>query len=358
MNYCIINGLKSTTIQGLLIQSLPPISKPLLRTTIEEIDGRDGDVVTPLGYSAYDKTMEIGLFGNYDIDEVISYFDTSGDVIFSNEPDKFYSFRIIQQIDFERLIKFKTATVTFHVQPFKFSAVDDAFSVSKNKMIIRPYEESKNGLTVEVENGVVSVEGTATLTTDFYIPIVPMTLEDRQYTLSIASNGSGQSGVRLRVIDTSPSDADSFGGQYVTVGSTVMLTETLTEEKTFHYVYLSIATGSVVNFTMTVEMLDDMLASFKAFNRGNTKSKPTLTIHATGTVKLSINGVERFTLTMGQAESITLDGLEMNAYTGSTLANRSVSGNYDNLVLNAGSNVISWTGNVNKVDIEKLSRWI
>ena len=71
MNYCILNGKKSTLIKGLLIQSLPPISKPLMRTQIDEIDGRDGDIVTKLGYSAYNKEMSIGLFGDYDIDEVI-----------------------------------------------------------------------------------------------------------------------------------------------------------------------------------------------------------------------------------------------------------------------------------------------
>ena len=49
-NYIILNGKKSTDINGLLIQSLPPISKPKIRTQIEEIDGRDGDIVTKLGY--------------------------------------------------------------------------------------------------------------------------------------------------------------------------------------------------------------------------------------------------------------------------------------------------------------------
>ena len=58
-NYIILNGQISTNITGLLIQSLPPISKPKIRTQIEEIDGRDGDIVTPLGYSAYDKEISI-----------------------------------------------------------------------------------------------------------------------------------------------------------------------------------------------------------------------------------------------------------------------------------------------------------
>ena len=105
MNRVTLNGIKSNTIKGLLIQSLPPISKPLIRTEIEEIDGRDGDVVTKLGYSAYDKEMSIGLFGDYNVDDVIQFFDSEGEVIFSNEPDKYYNYQIIEQIDFERLIK-------------------------------------------------------------------------------------------------------------------------------------------------------------------------------------------------------------------------------------------------------------
>lgn len=128
MNYCILNGKKSTLIKGLLIQSLPIITKPMMRTNIETVDGRDGDIVTKLGYAAYDKTMSIGLFGDYDIDEVIEYFSSEGTVIFSNEPDKYYKYQILNQIDFTRLSRFKTATVTFHVQPFKYSAVDEMVS--------------------------------------------------------------------------------------------------------------------------------------------------------------------------------------------------------------------------------------
>lgn len=122
MAFIIINGVNSKTINGLLIQSLPPISKPKIRTSIEEIDGRDGDIVTTLGFSAYDKTVSIGLKGDYDVDEVISFFNGSGKVIFSSEPDKYYNFAIYNQIDFNRLIRYRTANVVFHVQPFKYAA--------------------------------------------------------------------------------------------------------------------------------------------------------------------------------------------------------------------------------------------
>lgn len=130
MNYCILNGKKSTMVKGLLIQSLPPITKPLMRTKIEEIDGRDGDIITDLGYAAYDKEMSIGLFGDYDISEVIDYFNSEGDVIFSNELDRVYKYKIINQIDYERLGIFKTAKVVFHVQPFKYPSVDDSLVIN------------------------------------------------------------------------------------------------------------------------------------------------------------------------------------------------------------------------------------
>ena len=125
-NYIILNNKISTSIQGLLIQSLSPISKPKIRTQIEEIDGRDGDIIIPLGYSAYDKEITVGLFGDFDIDEIINFFNEIGTIIFSNEPDKYYNFEIIEQIDFEKLIRFRTAKVRIHVQPFKYSAEDNS----------------------------------------------------------------------------------------------------------------------------------------------------------------------------------------------------------------------------------------
>lgn len=130
MNYVILNGKDSRDIRGLVIQSLPSIVKPNIRTTIEEIDGRDGDIVTKLGYSAYDKEMTIGLYGKYDLDAIMTFFDSEGQVTFSNEPYMYYKYMILDEIEFERLIRFKQAKVTLHVQPFKYSTLEGVKAVN------------------------------------------------------------------------------------------------------------------------------------------------------------------------------------------------------------------------------------
>ena len=147
-NYIILNGKNSNEINGLLIQELPPISKPLIRTEVEEIDGRDGDIVTPLGYSAYDKEFTIGLYKDFDVNEVAAYFNSEGTVIFSNELDKYYYYQITAQIDFERLVRYRTATVTMHCQPFKYSATE------------QPITEDVSG-TVSDEGTNLALENTA-----------------------------------------------------------------------------------------------------------------------------------------------------------------------------------------------------
>jgi len=358
MNYVILNGKKSTLIKGLLIQSLPPITKPLMRTKTETIDGRDGDIVTKLGYSAYDKQISVGLFGDYDVDEVIEYFTSEGIVIFSNEPDKFYQYEIISQIDFERLVRFKTATITFHVQPFKFSAVDDAFVVAKNKFRIKPYTVNKNGITLTVESGVISFSGTALVNTEIYVPLDNMNLSAGSYTLQADCDGTGENFCTVRIIGDHPTDADSLGHVAIPLQSTVSFTTPLFEAKTFGYLWISIQRGQPLDFDLYMQVLDNNFNSFKVLNRGNTTSRPTLTIYGSDTIKLSINGTEVFTINLSSAGYITLDAQEMNAYKGDVLMNRMVSGDFNNLVLRSGANEISWTGNVTQISVEKGSRWI
>ena len=173
MDYVILNGVNSNTISGLLISKLPPITKPMMRTLIEEIDGRDGDLVTNLGYSAYDKELEIGLRRTYDINAVISYFASEGNIIFSSEPDKYYRYKIISQIDYEKLLRFRTATVTLHCQPYKYSANEQPKSVPSGTTTV-----TNSGNVIAKPT--LSIRGTGTVT---------VTLNGQQIlTLSLGTN--------------------------------------------------------------------------------------------------------------------------------------------------------------------------
>ena len=165
-NFCILNGVRSDSIKGLLIQELPPVIKPPMRTQIEEIDGRDGSIVTELGYGSYDKEMIIGLHGNFNIDEVIRFFNSSGNVVFSNELDKSYQYIINDSIDFQRLAHFRVATVTFYVQPFKHSSVkeEQTFTSSPCDVINAGNIKARPKITLTGSGTVtLSLNGTAIL---------------------------------------------------------------------------------------------------------------------------------------------------------------------------------------------------
>ena len=232
-NYVIINGVNSTTINGLAINEMPPITKPSIRTNTEEIDGRDGDIVTRLGYSAYDKEMTIGLYGGYDLDAIMSYFNQSGTIIFSTESDKYYNFEILEQIDYEKLLKFKTATITMHCQPFK-------------------YEVNETPITLSSGNNTVK-------------------------------------------------------------------------------------------------------------NKGNIYAKPIIYIKGSGTITVSLNGNQIFSLDLGTTTSeMTIDIEKLEAYDPSdnSLLNRKVTGDYDDFKLEVGNNTINLSGTITTANITMYSRWL
>lgn len=140
--HVILNGVNSRTIQGLEITSLPPVSAPPKRTNQILIDGRDGDILEDLGYSAYDKAFTILLHNNYDPNEVIGFFSQSGTAIFSNEPDMVYTYEMVNGIDIAKgnFNSVKVATITFHVQPYKLSATEEPETGEVSTLVDRtPY---------------------------------------------------------------------------------------------------------------------------------------------------------------------------------------------------------------------------
>ena len=355
INYIELNGEKSTNVKGLIIQSLPPITKPKMRTSKEEIDGRDGDIITKLGYSAYDKEVGVGLHGDFDIDDAIAFFDSDGEVVFGNEPDKYYRYQIIDQIDFERLVRFRTAKIKMHVQPFKYDAVERTFDIVNQFLHVQDSTATKFGITVTSSDGGIRVSGRATSDVDIEVPIESMSLSG-SYTLTASASGSA-AGCALRLIDGSPSR--SFGGSYLELKSNAAATMTATADSNAEYdaLWLDIKAGTSVDFTLSVTMASDSFNEISLTNRGNVVSRPTVTVYGSGNVELAINAVTVLSFSI-EGGSITIDAEEMNAYHGDALMNRRVTGDYSDLRMNVGENVISWRGDVTRIKVEDFSRWL
>lgn len=232
MGYFIFKNIDSRDIKGLIVSELPPITKPKMRVRIDTIDGKDGVDTVNLGFEAYTKTVKIGLTRNYDIDNIIGWLHGEGNIQFSNEPDKYYRVKVHDQIDFERLLRFKTADIKFYTQPFKYSATER--------------------------------------------------------TKSLAVTGLSTAEIR---------------------------------------------------------------------NAGNYFSKPIITFTGTGIINVSVNGVQKCVLNLGETSgSITLDADKQEAYSGEILKNRQMDGEF--ISLEVGKNTITWTGNLSKIDILNYSRWL
>lgn len=358
MNWIELNGTKSTDIKGLMIQSLPPITKPKIRTTTTEIDGRDGDLVTKLGYSAYDKTLSIGLYGDFKIDDVVSFFDSEGEVIFSNEPDKYYRYQILDAIDFERLIRFRKASVKMHVQPFKYDAVDRELDIVNQLIHINNMNwTTKFGVKASVEDELLMCSGTATNTVEFYIPIEPLQLASGTYTLAAKCDGYAD-GAAIRLIADSPATSSSFGKNYISLKNDAapQLTASDAGALKYNYIWFYVPRGTTVNFSMNISLSNAVFNEFTITNRGNCVSKPRYTVYGSGLVTIDN---DKYQVQMNiKNEFITVDVEDMNAYYYETLMNRQVVGDPSALSLDVGQNKISWTGTVTEIIVTDYSRWI
>lgn len=152
-------NIDSETIPGLIITNIPPITKPKMKTSITKIDGRDGDIIEELGYESYTKSIGIGLARNYDIDRVMKYFTGVGELIISDESDKVYKAQIIEKIDYERLIRFKTAVVKFYTQPYKYLKDEKSIILDiKNETSLKI-----TNVGLEKSKPIITLEGTGTI---------------------------------------------------------------------------------------------------------------------------------------------------------------------------------------------------
>ena len=222
----------SSDITGLLIQELPPITRPDMRYDTTEIDGLPGAIIDEQGYDAYKKKLKIGTYGAADIDQIAKYFTGTGKLTTSDEPTRYYNASCLTGIDFEKLIRFREADVVFIVQPYK-------------------------------------------------------------YLLNEAD-------VALDITD---------------------------EEE------------------------------LEVTNQGLEESLPAIRLEGSGTIALTINGLEAFSYTFPDADTyVIIDSTQQDAYITGALKNGNMTGEFP--FLDSGDNIIGWTGDLTRIVVTPNSRWL
>lgn len=118
--------------KGLKIISLPNITTPEKREEKIIIPGRDGYLTqSDESYEGEVKPVEFDIKHD-NFDDIKTWLNGSGEVIFSNEPDRYYKARIINKLDLARVLeKFHSGIIQFDCQPFGYGLNNDLIIIDK-----------------------------------------------------------------------------------------------------------------------------------------------------------------------------------------------------------------------------------
>jgi predicted phage tail component-like protein len=120
----------SSESMGVVLAELPPITKAPKRYAKYDVIGRDGAEYIDQGYTSYQKQLSIGIKDVSRINEIMDWLNGSGTLIISNEPDKYYLAKVLDQVDYSNLVRFRQAIVPFEVQPYKYAVDNDIITIT------------------------------------------------------------------------------------------------------------------------------------------------------------------------------------------------------------------------------------
>ena len=129
-NWIIFKGFNTKGI--FLIEELPIVPTANVKQDIIEIDGRHGFLTdSQEAYEPIDIDIELKIYKKEDIQKIRNIFKGSGDLIFSNQPDRYYKATIISKLDFERVVRqFCKVLITFKLQPHAYEIKDNTIKLT------------------------------------------------------------------------------------------------------------------------------------------------------------------------------------------------------------------------------------
>ena len=166
--YFIFKNINSKDYLG--IKKLPSIFKAEKDISLIEVEGRDGFLTQDLGsYRSVVKTVECQVKDLTQIDFICSWLSGSGEVIFSNEPDKIYKATIKNQIGFDQLVStydYHEFIIQFECQPHGYSLYNSITTLTapgtiynsgtaNSKPLIKIY--GAGAITLTINGNVVSL---------------------------------------------------------------------------------------------------------------------------------------------------------------------------------------------------------
>ena len=156
-NFIIFRGFNTKGV--FLIEELPVIPSAKEKKTIIEIDGRHGFLTNSQeAYEPIDIDIEFKIYNKKDIQKARNIFRGSGDLILSNQEDRYYKATVINQIEFERVVRQNhSVVVTFKLQPHAYELKDNTITLTTS-----PYTlTNETNATSQPE---ITIYGTGTAT--------------------------------------------------------------------------------------------------------------------------------------------------------------------------------------------------
>lgn len=121
MAYFIYNG-KDSRDMGVILESLPPITRPKRRMETLTIPGRNGTLCIDEGtYESNPISLKCTLKRGIDPRRITTWLEPFGNITFSDEIDKYYKARIVNSIPLERVFRISRQFILqLELQPFAY----------------------------------------------------------------------------------------------------------------------------------------------------------------------------------------------------------------------------------------------
>ena len=131
-NWIIFKGFNTKGV--FLIEEVPVVPSAELKQELIEVDGRHGFLTNSQDtYSPIEISIELKLYNKSDIQKIRNIFRGSGNLILSNQEDRYYKATVTSQIEFERVVKQNySVAITFMLQPHAYELKDNTITLLKS----------------------------------------------------------------------------------------------------------------------------------------------------------------------------------------------------------------------------------